>query len=44
MAKKTKKSMEDICFPVPQNFALTTASVPATIESNEVVKKSLFQT
>lgn len=34
--------MEDICFPVPQNFALTTTTL-ATIESNETVKKSLFQ-
>lgn len=42
MAKKTKKSLEDICFPVPQNFSLTTTT-PATIESNETVKKSLFQ-
>lgn len=43
MAKKTKKALADVCFPVPKNFALTTTSVPATIESNEVVKKSLFQ-
>ena len=43
MAKKTKKALADVCFPVPHNFALTTTSVPATIESNEVVKKSLFQ-
>lgn len=42
MTKKTKKSLEDICFPVPQNFALTTTT-PATIHSNETVKKSLFQ-
>lgn len=42
MAKKTKKTLEDICFPVPQNFALTTTKL-ITIESNETVKKSLFQ-
>ena len=44
MAKKKKKSLEDVCFPVPQNFSLaTTTNVPATIDSNETVKKCLFQ-
>jgi hypothetical protein len=42
MTKKTKRTLKDICFPVPQNFALTTTT-PATIHSNETVKKSLFQ-
>lgn len=34
------KSLEDICFPVPQNFSL---SVPAKIESKEKVTKYVFQ-
>lgn len=42
MAKK--KKITDICFPVPQNFSLaTTTDVPATIDSDETVKKHLFQ-
>ncbi len=41
MAKK--KKITDICFPVPQNFSLATTNVPATIDSNETVKKCLFQ-
>jgi len=43
MARKRKKSLEDICFPIPQNFSLTTTNVPATIDTNETVKKHLFQ-
>ena len=44
MAKKKKKNIEDVCFPVPQNLSLSTpTNVPATIESNEPVKKHLFQ-
>lgn len=34
--------MDDICFPVPQHFSLT-ATVPAIINTNETIKKSLFQ-
>lgn len=41
MAKK--KKINDICFPVPQNFSLATTNTPATIDSNETVKKHLFQ-
>lgn len=43
MAKRKKKSLEDICFPVPENLSLTTANVPVSIDSNERLKKSLFQ-
>ena len=42
MSKKTKKSLEDVCFPVPKNFTLTT-TLPAPICTNEAIKKSLFQ-
>lgn len=44
MAKKKKRNLDDTCFPVPQNLSLTAPSnAPATIESNEAVKKHLFQ-
>lgn len=37
---KTSKNLDDICFPVPQNFSL---NVPAHIDSNEKVKRHIFQ-
>ncbi|MDB2614339.1 hypothetical protein N9Y92_04205 [Chlamydiales bacterium] len=40
---KKKESMHDICFPVPQNFSLVNKNTSTSINSNEVVKKSLFQ-
>jgi len=43
MGKKKKKSLEDTCFPVPQNFSLATINAPTTIDSNETVKRHLFQ-
>lgn len=43
MAKK-KRTLEDICFPVPRKFSLTTTTnTPIPINSNETVKKHLFQ-
>src|SRR5690554_5347510 len=39
MAKK-KKSIEDICLPVPQNLSLNR---PSSVESNDPLKKHLFR-
>lgn len=39
---KKKKGIEDTCFPVPQNFAFTAPS-PVGIDTNQKLKKSLFQ-
>jgi hypothetical protein len=41
MAKK-KKTIEDICFSVPEAFSLTTKPLP-TNDLNEIVKKSLIE-